>query len=259
MADRRELVIPTPTGGWGPPWPNVAELESVLPRAHWTLVGGLMTQLHAAHHGVGAVRPTDDIDIVLHVETTPAAPAEAATALESLGYVLTPSIDPRDSTAHRFRRGRQTVDLVTSGSDVIDVLIADHAPPSRVSTLRGRDMVRIEGGTQALQRTVNATLSIVDDGPTTISTPSVFGALVLKAAAFTTDSRNPLRHLADAAVLLACLDDPYEAVEQFKGSDRSRMLMLARNLPDDAPTWRLLAGQRSQGARAALRILTAGR
>jgi hypothetical protein len=79
---------------------------------------------------------------------------------------------------------------------------------------------------------------------------------VLKAAAYTTDSRDPQRHLVDATVLLACLDDPYKAVEQFKGSDRSRMLTLARNLPDDAPAWRLLADRRSRDAKAALRILT---
>ena len=111
-------------------------------------------------------------------------------------------------------------------------------------------MVRIEGGTQALQRTVNATLSIVDDGPTTLSTPSVFGALVLKAAAYTSDSRDPQRHLVDATILLACLVDPYEAVEQFKGSDRSRMLVLARDLPDDASEWRLLDRTRARDARA---------
>lgn len=28
-----------------------------------------MTQLHAIHHGIDAVRPTNDVDIVLHIET----------------------------------------------------------------------------------------------------------------------------------------------------------------------------------------------
>jgi hypothetical protein len=58
----------------------------------WTLVGGLMTQLHAIRHGIDAIRPTNDVDIVLHVETTRGVAGETASALESLGYELTPSI-----------------------------------------------------------------------------------------------------------------------------------------------------------------------
>lgn len=117
-----------------------------------------MTQLHGIHRGIDTLRPTNDVDIVLHVETTRGVAAQTATALESLGYQLTPSIDARTETAHRFRRGQSTVDLVTSASDVVDVLVADHAAPRVVETLRGRTMVAIEGGTQALRRTVNAAL-----------------------------------------------------------------------------------------------------
>jgi hypothetical protein len=39
----------------------------VLPAGSWTLVGGLMTQLHTIHRGLGIVRPTNDVDIVLHI------------------------------------------------------------------------------------------------------------------------------------------------------------------------------------------------
>lgn len=140
MTDRPTLDVRTPPGGWGPPWPNVAEIAAVLPYESWTLVGGLMTQLQAVNHDIDEVRPTDDVDIVLHVETTPGVPGAAADALESLGYTLVDSVDPREKTAHRFRRGRQAVDLVTGASDVVDVLIADHAPPRTVSSLRGRTM-----------------------------------------------------------------------------------------------------------------------
>jgi hypothetical protein len=44
-----------------------------------------MAQLHCIHKGVDAVRPTNDVDIVLHIETTRGVVAAAATALESLG------------------------------------------------------------------------------------------------------------------------------------------------------------------------------
>jgi hypothetical protein len=72
-----------PDGGWGQPWLNVAEIESVFPSRSWTLVGGLMTQLHSVHAGIGigVVRPTNDIAMVLHIETTCGLAGDAATAL----------------------------------------------------------------------------------------------------------------------------------------------------------------------------------
>jgi len=79
----------------------VAEIEAVLPHQKWTLVGGLMTPLHAIHRGIDAIRPTNDVDIVLHVETTRGVAAQTASALESLGYQLTPSIDDRNSALGR--------------------------------------------------------------------------------------------------------------------------------------------------------------
>jgi len=217
-----------------------------------------MAQLHGVRRGVGVVRPTRDVDIVVHVETTRGIATEATRALESIGYELLTSIDERNTTAHRFRRDDATVDLVTAAAEVVDVLVADHAAPRVVETLRGRQMVAIEGGTQALRRTVNARLAIDDEGPTTISVPSAFGATILKAAAYRADSRDKGRHLQDAALLLACVEDPFAERERFGGSDRSRIHTLVRALPDSAREWRLLPeGQRNDG-QAALRILAAG-
>jgi hypothetical protein len=51
---RPTIDVRSPTGGWLYPWPNVAELARVLPADRWTLIGGLMTQLHAIHRGIDA-------------------------------------------------------------------------------------------------------------------------------------------------------------------------------------------------------------
>ena len=75
--------------------------------------------------------------------------------------------------------------------------------PRVVERLRGRDMVRIEGGSQALRRTVNAVLDINSGERTVVSVPSPLGAVVLKAAAYTSDRRDHDRHLFDAVALLA--------------------------------------------------------
>lgn len=256
MVDRPTIDVPAPPGGWSPPWPNVAEIESVLPHERWTLVGGLMAQLHGIHRGVTSLRPTLDVDMVLHVETGRGVVAEAARALESLGYRFAPSIDDLNNTAHRFTRGDPTVDLV-AGLDVVDVLIADHPAPKVIERLRGREMVTIEGGTQALKRTVNARLEIVPGRVTTLSVPSPFGATILKAAAYLTDSRDKERHLQDAALLLAVIDDPHAERAGFAGSDRRRLNALARALPDDAREWRSLPEPWRTNGQAALRILTA--
>ncbi|MDG6100887.1 hypothetical protein Daura_01865 [Dactylosporangium aurantiacum] len=124
MVERLTIDVPGPRVGWLPPWPNVAEIETVLPHERWTLVGGLMTPLHCMFRGLDVVRATNDVDIVLHVETTRGVAAAAASALESLGYELAPPADPRVEIAHRFRRDTATVDLLSSAPDVVDVLVA---------------------------------------------------------------------------------------------------------------------------------------
>lgn len=269
MSDPENLRIERPivdiaaaTGGWPDPWPNVAEIAAVLPTDRWTLVGGLMTQLHSIHHGLGIVRPTNDVDIVLHIETSRGVASETATALCSLGYELRSAVDPRDNTAHRFCRGTSRIDLVANRLDdeqpdeVVDVLVSDHHAPKVTERLAGRDMVRIEGGTQALRRTINARLEIEPGSITTVSVPGAFGALVLKAAAYTTDSRDPGRHLRDAVALLACIEDPFAEREGFTGSDRSRLRALRTQLTPDDISWTALTGQDRIDAETALEILT---
>lgn len=276
--ERAEIHVETAAGGWPHPWPNLAELADLLPSHHWTLVGGLMTQLHTVHRGLGVVRPTNDVDIVLHIETTRGVPAKAAAALEALGYRLQDKVDPRDNTAHRWVRDGQAVDVggshVDDGEDEqdddeqqqdhevgrpvehrVDVLAADHAAPTVVERMRGREMVPIEGGTQALKRTINAVLDIRPDGPTTISVPRPFAAVILKAAAYAADSRDRDRHLFDAAALLACIEDPFAEIENLAGSDRRRIRTLVESLPDDHPAWLPLGREVRTDAQTALRIL----
>ncbi len=90
-----------------------------------------------------------------------------------------------------------------------------------------------------------------------ISVPNPFGALILKAAAFQTDTRDRDRHLYDAAVLLCCIDDPYLEREQFAGSDRPRLALLERYLNSDHPAWRRIPETARTDGQAALRLLCA--
>jgi hypothetical protein len=217
-----------------------------------------MVQLHGAVAGLPVVRPTNDVDVLVHVESGRGRVGELARVLEALGYELRPSLDPRTGTAHRFVRDDAIVDLVTSdpGASVVDVVAADHAPPRSLERFRGYDLVQVDGGTQALRRTVRAELSITDRALTTISVPDAFGALILKAAAHRADTRDRDRHLADAAVLLACVD-PFEE-RRSSGSDRSRLLHLQQHLGDPTATpWLLLPEDARRNGQAALDLLCA--
>jgi hypothetical protein len=83
---RSTIRVQSAVGGWPHPWPNVEEFARVLRADLWTLIGGLMTQVHAINRGLGVVRPTNDGDIVLHIEAARGVPARTAAALESIGY-----------------------------------------------------------------------------------------------------------------------------------------------------------------------------
>lgn len=249
MTERSTLEVPAPPGGWGHPWPNVAEIARLVGHRSWTLIGGLMVHLHASVAGIHTVRPTTDVDMALHIETTPGVAAHVHHALTNAGYELQTSFDPTHETAHRYERG----------DDVVDVVVADHAAPRVVQRLAGHDMVAVEGGTQALKRTVNADLTI--DGQTTrISVPDTLGAIVLKAAAHVADARDAERHLEDAVVLLAAIGDPIGERARLGGSDRKRLRHLRAQLPDDHAAWRtrLPDDTRRLDAQAALTLLTNG-
>lgn len=242
---RETWDAPVPPGGWGAPWPQCVELARALPSTQWTLVGGLMVQLHSAAAGLAVSRPTADVDIVLHIETGAATTTSVTAVLTDLGYALQESID-RNAPAHRFVRGKQQ----------IDVMIADHMPAARIPTIGGRKAFQISGGTQALQRTVNCRL-VVDDDPVLISIPNALGALVLKGAAYREDSRDRDRHLDDAVVLCATIKAPLATAKAMKGSDKSRVLTLHKALEDPGHrSWRLLESADRTPAMDTLRILS---
>ena len=96
----RTAALSTPVGGWFHPWPNVFELATNLPTDVWTLVDGLMVQAQAQAHaqaqGIDVVRPTEDLDVLLHVEISAAVVIRADRANAQLGYSLH---EPTDAQA----------------------------------------------------------------------------------------------------------------------------------------------------------------
>jgi hypothetical protein len=88
----------------------------------------------------------------------------------------------------------------------------------------------------------------------------VLGALIGKGAASVVDSRDPGRHLDDAAVLLASIDSVGELdFSHLSANDRKRLVVIARALGGVAhPAWlNLNETQRAKARRNLAAIVTA--
>ncbi|WP_245745642.1 hypothetical protein [Nocardia altamirensis] len=220
----------------------MAELVSIFPGHLWTLVGGLMIQIHAVHADLPINRATIDIDMVLHIETGATTFGQARYALESVGYQLCIPTE-RDAPVHRFLRGPQQ----------IDVMIADHLAPSHRPTVAGHEVFRIPAGTSALRKTVNCDIEVSEGRIITVSVPNVLGALVLKGAAYLEDSRDRDRHLDDAAVLACAIANPRAYAEEMSGSDFRRVQTLATRLNNPVHrSWLAIPPELRQRAQDAL-------
>jgi hypothetical protein len=241
-----------PRGGFLSPWPLALELTRVMPQGSWTLVGGLMVQLHALHAEMTPQRSTTDVDIVLHIETDQISWVRTSEALRSVGFVLQPPND-RKGPLHRFVRT----------DDLVDVLIADHVAPTALQMrASGGKLMQIPGATSALRKTVNCRITLESGEVAMLSVPDVLGALTLKGGAYQEDSRDAGRHLEDAVILLSTVEDAdaiVDDVDAWTRSDPKRIRVLGRNLPDDHEAWGLLRDARQRRrAQQALKILVQG-
>lgn len=248
---RQTVSVELPEGGWPAPWPQCLELAEVFDTTKWTLVGGLMVQLHATIARVPVIRPTSDIDLLLHVETGAVSGHEVNRALSQLGYTLKLPLQA-SSPAHRFVRD------LGGFKETVDVMVADHGISKPPLTIGGREPFQVSAGTQALKRTI--TCQITDssgDRVITLSIPSPLAALVMKGAAYKEDTRDRDRHLEDAALLSTILGDPLELVPELQGSDRSRIIALYKELSDlGHPAWAGFDEERRREGHYVLDILS---
>ena len=240
--------VSAPSDGVQPPWPQMIEIVQAISHTQWTLVGGLMVQLHAAYAGVQVTRTTRDIDMILHVETGAATFSGVRHELERLGYALREPIGK--GPIHRFSRGDRD-------AETIDVMVADHLSPNRHPKALGRRVFAVPGGTSALNKTVNCEVN-TEAGVVMLSIPDVLGALVLKGAAYIEDSRDRERHIDDAAILACAVTDPVADRTRMAGSDQKRITALWKALQHlDHRAW-IATGTNSRRGHAALQVLVGG-
>jgi len=184
-------------------WYAVGELAELLP-SDWTLVGGLMVQLHALEHGVSDVRVTVDIDVL--GQARPPGPLEAIDrSLIDAGF----HAYPPDPDNYGFRYERDGL--------VVDVLAPDGIRPP--PTLDGsRHAVGIPGGSQALARSETVTVRI-DAHTFELQRPTLAGAILIKARSLL-KHRDPESQRQDLLRLLSLVPDPRAMRRELKKTER---------------------------------------
>jgi len=231
-----------------PPWSTVFDVIEATDTDDWVLVGGLMVQLHARRAGIPPPRATKDVDLVVDVAANHSSVTSIASALTRIGFEPIVPFS-RKEPVYRFQRNREQVDM----------MVADHLP----SQLKPRFMMRpafaVTAGEQSLRR--RDTFVVISTTRTvTLGAPDVLGALIGKGAASMVDSRDPGRHLDDAAVLLASIETVGELdLSQLSSNDRKRLTIIATKLGEVAhPAWLNLGEpQRAKGRRNLAAIVTA--
>lgn len=204
-----------------PAWRTVIALATTGMAARLTLVGGLMVAAHARRAGVLMRRPTDDVDVLVDYLADRSSLLDTRAALASLGFVLSDD----EQHAYRFRHadGRK-----------VDVMVADHLPSRMQPRLSRRPAFPAPSGEQAIRRRDMYRL-VFAGGPTAeVGVPDELGALVAKGAAYLVDRRDRERHLDDAAVLLASIDDASALdYDTMSVNDRRRVAGVAGPLADE--------------------------
>ncbi len=222
----RTLTVDMQDDDLVPAWATVIELAQTGIAAQWTLVGGLMVAAHARRAGVLMRRPTDDVDALVDYVTNRSSLTEARAALATIGFRLSDD----EQHAYRFRHedGRK-----------VDLMVADHLPSRMSPRLGRRPAFEAPSGEQAIRRRDLYLLEFRGGVAVEVGVPDEFGALIAKGAAWLADRRDRERHLDDAAVLLACVEDA-SALEYSSASanDRKRIDAVTGVLADEAhPSW----------------------
>jgi len=209
-----------------PTWRTIIELAESGISQHWTLVGGLMVDIHARRAGITMHRPTDDIDVVVDYMGNRSTLIHTRRALDGIGFQL------RDSGKYAYR-------FTHPDGRKVDVMVADHLPSRMEPRLGRKPAFAAPSGEQAIRRRDMYRLRFSGGLTIGLGVPDDLGALVAKGAAWIVDNRDRTRHLDDGAVLFACVRDA-SAID-YKGmskNDKKRIGAISEQLSHPAhPSW----------------------
>jgi len=151
-------------------WEMTLDLAEALgAERQWSLIGGLMVQLHGHEHS-DDLRPTVDIDLLGAARKPPSMTEQIAELLTERGAELAmpPRSDPQ--LGYRFELDGETVEVL--GPDGLK---------SNPGTLPGLTTFEASGGTQALRRTEVVRVSLSGAPPVPVRRPNLLVAILIKA------------------------------------------------------------------------------
>lgn len=224
---REPVALPAMTEPQEAAWSVLLDLEESEPMP-WVLVGGQMTMLHCYEHGFDPVRATDDGDVVIDVWADRNALNRTSDLLRARDFALEQT---SDQFAYRFRRD----------TAVLDVLAPEGVDRQRqIPAIGRRPALAVEGANRALSLAERVPVHLGERSGY-VRRPSLLGALVIKAAAAVTDSRNPERHRQDLVVLgYLALDNMRRIARESRAHDRQRLrrALDSEHMHAEAPCWR---------------------
>jgi hypothetical protein len=193
-------------------WAKVLELAEILgPDRRWSLIGGLMVQLHGFERGSEA-RPTADIDILGDSRRRPEVTQQIAEAVVARGgeMVMPPLSEER--LGFRFELDGETIEVL--GPDGLG---------REPRTIGKHVTFQVPGGTQALLRTKVISVSLDGERPILVRRPSLLGAILLKARVVArVRERKHDSDRQDVFHLLSLVEDPraLAAEEKLKKTEK---------------------------------------
>ena len=208
-------------------WHAVLDLDEHL-AAPWVLIGGQMVVLWCAEAGIDVIRPTEDADVVLDVWVQRNALKEATRLLGDRGFR---EAETTDGYGYRYQRGQACLDL----------MVPDHMERQnrRPTTVTGRSGLQAAGGTQALIRAERIPVQVAGRSGH-VRRPNILGAIVAKAAAAVSDTRDTDRHRDDIAVLaqIALDASAYRMMRaEATARDRKRLRDALAAMPVNHRAW----------------------
>jgi hypothetical protein len=209
-------------------WAKTLELaEAFGADEPWSLVGGLMVQLHAFERGSGS-RPTTDIDFLGDSRSRPPMTTRIAkTLVERGGEMAMPPVSD-ETLGYKFDLDGETVEIL--GSEGVR---------SDPKTLGKHTTFQVSAGTQALARTEVVRVSL-DGGPAVeLRRPSLLGAILIKARVVAKRRDKFESDRQDLIRLLGFVDDPRALAknEQLRESEKRWLHDIERLLAFNDATW----------------------
>jgi len=203
-------------------WSLALELAQALgPEREWSLIGGLMVQLHGLEND-DDLRPTVDIDLLGAARKPPAMTEKIAALVVERGAKVAMPPRSRPDVGYRFELDGEIVEIL--GPDGLK---------SDPKTLGALTTFQVAGGTQALRRTEVVLVSLGGASPVAVRRPSLMGAILIKARVVAERRREKFdSDRQDSIRLLSYVDDPRGLAldEQLKTTEKKWLRKIERAL-----------------------------